>query len=249
MKRADPMPPALVLAAGLGTRLRPLTDRVPKCLVPIGGTPLLRYWHERFLRDGIPRALINVHAHAEQVRAFVAALTQEGPVHWSVFEEPELLGSAGTLRATLDRLEDGPDFLVIYADNVSAIDLAALVSFHRERRAEFTMALFEAPEPSACGIATLDGSGRITAFEEKPEHPLSDLANAGIYVISRGVVGSLLDDGSFDLAFEVLPKLAGRMHGFPIGGYHRDVGTPAGLREIEADVAAGVLERAREVSA
>ena len=241
----------LVLAAGLGTRLRPLTDRVPKCLVPVAGRPLLDYWQDAFARDGLLDARINVHAHAEQVRAWVAARNAEGPVAWSVFEEPALLGSGGTLRANLAWLEGSDDgvFVVVYADNASAVDFRALLAFHRERAAEVTMALFDAPDPRACGIATLDAEDRIVDFVEKPSAPASTLANAGIYAVSTGALDEALAHAVpkgdvLDLGHDVLPRLAGRMHGFRIDGYHRDVGTPEALAEIERDVRAGAL-RAR----
>ena len=245
---------ALVLAAGLGKRLRPLTDTVPKCLVPVAGRPLLDYWQAAFVRDEIEEARINLHTHPEQVEAWVAERNEAGPVDWSSVHEPVLLGSGGTLRANLDWLERNDAFVVIYADNVSSVDFGELLAFHRERGAEFTMALFEAPNPSACGIAALDPEGRIVRFVEKPEAPESSLANAGIYVVSRGVLGAVLDEvaaereaaGStevIDMGYDVLPRLRGRMHGLALPGYHRDVGTPEALARIEEDVKAGVLDR------
>jgi NDP-sugar pyrophosphorylase family protein len=239
------MPPVLLLAGGLGTRLSPLTDRVPKCLVPIAGKSLLDYWRERFEAQGIEDVIINVHAHPQQVLDYVAKL-EGGPTRWISFEEPVLLGSAGTLRETLPILEASPDFLVIYADNLSDVDLRGLVAFHRESRADFTMALFETPTPKACGIASLDEKGRVTAFVEKPEIPDSNLANAGIYVVRSGVVGPLLRADSKDIGFDLLPELVGRMHGWRLTGYHRDIGNPEALAAAEADVAKGAIGDAPE---
>jgi mannose-1-phosphate guanylyltransferase len=240
------MPPVLLLAGGLGTRLRPLTDRVPKCLVPVAGRPLLDYWQSSFLRHGIREVVINLHAHREQVVHWVALRNAHGPVKWETFDEPKLLGSAGTLRATLERLERGPDFLVLYADNPSEVDLAGLVRRHRERNADFTMGLFEAPNPSACGIATLAPDGRISAFVEKPSRPESNLANAGVYAVKSGFVEAHLGPDAFDIGHDLLPRLVGRMHGEPIAGYHRDVGSPEALASIEQDLAAGRAPRLLE---
>lgn len=233
-------PRALVLAAGVGSRLRPLTDRTPKCLISIGGRPLLGYWRDALLRTGVQHAAVNTHAHAEQVAAWIAGEGGAG-IAWHVLHEPQLLGSAGTLRALLPWLEAAPDFLVIYADNLSTVDLAELVRGHRARGSEFSMALFEAPNPRACGIAELDARGRVVAFEEKPAQPRSSLANAGIYVISRGVAGPLLDERCFDIGHDLLPRLVGRMDGVPLRGYHRDIGTPDALALAEADLRAGAL--------
>ena len=173
-------------------------------------------------------------------RDWVARRNAEGPVRWHTAEEPELLGSAGTLRANLKRMEEGADFIVLYADNLSAVDLAELVRFHRVREATFTMGLFETPYPSACGIATLEADGIISAFTEKPEHPESNLANAGIYMIRSHSLEGVLRSGDFDIGHDMLPRLEGRMHGWVIKGYHRDVGSPEALANIEADLAAGL---------
>lgn len=233
------MPPILLLAGGLGTRLRPLTERIPKCLVPVAGRPVLDYWQANFVRHGFHEVVINVHAHAEQVLAWIAERNAHGPVEWQAFDEPELLGSAGTLRATLERLETHRDFVVLYADNLSEVDLGALVRRHRARDADFTMGLFETPNPSECGIATLDPDGMISSFVEKPSKPASNLANAGVYVARSGFLATILRPDDFDIGHDLLPRLAGRMHGDPIRGYHRDVGSPEALASIESDLYAG----------
>ena len=228
------------MAAGLGTRLRPLTDEIPKCLVPVAGRPLLDYWQTSFMRHGITEVTINVHAHAQQVHDWIARRNDEGPVRWHTALEPKLLGSAGTLRANLERLEEAPDFIVLYADNVSEVDLGELVRIHRARDAQFTMGLFETPSPSACGIATLEEDGIISAFEEKPKDPESNLANAGVYMIRRRSLEGVLRPADFDIGHELLPRLIDHMHGWVMGGYHRDLGTPESLADIEADLAAGL---------
>jgi len=233
------MPPVLLMAAGLGTRLRPLTDEMPKCLVPVAGRPLLDYWQASFVRHGIRDVVINLHAHAQQVRDWMAKRNDEGAVRWHAAEEPELLGSAGTLRANRERMEEAPDFVVLYADNLSEVDLSELARVHRERDAEFTMGLFETPSPSACGIAGLEADGIISSFVEKPKHPESNLANAGIYMIRSGILDRVLRPTDFDIGHDMLPRLVGRMHGWVLGGYHRDVGSPEALADIEADLAAG----------
>jgi NDP-sugar pyrophosphorylase family protein len=234
------MPPVMLMAAGLGTRLRPLTDKMPKCLVPVAGRPLLDYWQASFVRHGISDVVINVHAHARQVREWVARRNEEGPVRWAIAEEPELLGSAGTLRANIERLEEAANFIVLYADNVSEADLGELVRIHCARAARFTMGLFETPYPSACGIATLEEDGAISAFVEKPKHPESNLANAGVYMIRSHSLEGFLLPKDFDIGHDILPRLVDRMHGWVIDGYHRDVGTPESLASIEADFAAGL---------
>src|SRR4051794_23877515 len=172
---------AIILAGGLGTRLRPLTDSIPKCLVPIAGRPLLDYWVDRLVDAGVRRAIVNNHAHADRVRAYVDEVTASGRLELSESYEPVLLGSAGTIAANAG-LADGADaVLIIYADNFSDVDLERMLDFHRSHDDPFTMLLFRSPNPSACGIAELDDMGKVISFVEKPKEPKSDLANGGVY--------------------------------------------------------------------
>jgi mannose-1-phosphate guanylyltransferase len=226
---------ALLLAGGLGTRLRPLTETVPKCLIPVGGRPLLDYWIDALEHAGIARALINTHHLPDPVRTYIAGVN--GTRNVTLFEafEPVLLGSAGTVHANRGWADDASEIVVIYADNLSDIDLGALVAFHRGHDDPMTMALFHTPYPSACGIATCDGDGRITAFVEKPAEPASDLANAGIYVLSAEAWREIADMNAFDFGFDVIPAFVGRMRGFLHDGYHRDIGTPAALEQANRD--------------
>ncbi len=233
---------AIILAGGLGTRLRPLTDAMPKCLVPIAGRPLLDYWVDRLAAAGVRRARVNNHAHADQVRAYVGAVTASGRLELAESYEPALLGSAGTIAANAD-LADGADVVVIvYADNFSDVDLGRMLAFHRSHDDPFTMLLFRAPNPSACGIAELDGSGRVVSFVEKPAEPRGDLANGGVYVVDAAAYREIASMHAFDLGFEVLPRFVGRMRGWPWGGYHLDVGTVEALEQARRD-APGLLSR------
>jgi D,D-heptose 1,7-bisphosphate phosphatase len=228
---------ALILAGGLGTRLRPLTDAIPKCLVPIGGRPLLDYWVEGLAEAGVSRARINTHAHAGRVREFIGSVNAKGRLRLAESYEPELLGSAGTLTANADLADDADEIVIIYADNLSDIDLRALLAFHRRHDDPMTMALFRAPNPSACGIAELDEQGRVVSFVEKPDRPASDLANAGLYVVDASAYREIAAMRAFDLGKDVLPRFVGRTRGWAWGGYHRDIGTHEALEHARRDAA------------
>lgn len=228
---------ALLLAGGLGTRLRPLTETVPKCLVPVGGRPMLDYWCDALEAAGIAQALLNTHHLPGPVRAYIDRVNATRALTLRETYEPDLLGSAGTVTANRDWMDDAELCVVIYADNLSTIDLADLVAFHRGHDQPVTMALFHTPYPSQCGIATLDGTGRIVEFVEKPETPASDLANAGLYVVDAATWREIADMGAFDFGHDVLPRLVGRMQGYAFDGYHRDIGTPEALAQAERDVA------------
>ena len=220
---------AFLLAAGAGTRLRPLTDHVPKCLIPIGGKPLLEIWLEQLERLGVTEARVNTHHLAAQVEAFVAARPPSA-LRLSLFHEPVLLGSAGTIRANRAWLEHEEDFLIIYADNFTDADLGGFIRFHREKKSEFTLALFQAPHPNECGIVVRDESGLVTEFQEKPAHPKSSWANAGLYLARPSLFAAIPEkNGVCDFGFDVLPRLMGRMYAYPLAGFYGDIGTPERL--------------------
>ena len=235
---------ALILAGGMGTRLRPLTDVIPKCLLPIGGRTLVDHWVECLVEAGILEARINTHAHAGRVREHLRSVNSAGRLHLAESYEPELLGSAGTVAVNADLAEDVDELVIIYAGNLSDIDLRPLLAFHRQHDDPLTMVLFRAPNPRACGIAELDGEGRIVSFVEKPEWPTSDLVNAGLYVVDAAAYREIAAMETFDLGVDVLPKFVGRMRGWVWGGYYLDIGTHEALERARREVASTFLDQA-----
>lgn len=222
---------ALLLAAGRGTRLRPVTDTIPKCLVPIGGRPLLGLWLDRlFAGNAVEHAVVNTHYLAEQVEAFVAASPWRDRV--TLVHEEELLGTGGTLLNVRQHLGTGA-VLMAHADNLTDIDIAAFQRAHarRPRAALMTMALFETDSPQSCGIVECDGEGLVTAFHEKVADPPGRLANAAVYILEPEVIEFAAGLGKrvVDFSTEIIPRLAGRIYTFPIEGYHRDIGSPEAL--------------------
>jgi D,D-heptose 1,7-bisphosphate phosphatase len=233
---------ALLLAGGMGTRLRPLTNTVPKCLVPIAGRPLLDVWVERLAEAGIREARINTHALAGVVRSFIEQVNARGLLHLTESHEPALLGSAGTVTANADLAEGADAVVIVYTDNLSDIDLRPVIAFHRRHGDPLTMVLFKAPDPRTCGIAELDGEGRIISFTEKPQQPASDLANAGVYVVDDAAYREIAALRAFDLGFDVLPRFVGRMRGWIWGGYHLDIGTHEALERARREAAVAFPE-------
>jgi mannose-1-phosphate guanylyltransferase len=235
---------ALLLAAGIGTRLRPLTDTQPKCLIEIAGRPLLDYWFEALGDAGIRNVLVNTHHLPELVRDFVAQKNRQGFRAIESFE-PKLLGSAGTIAANAAWADDAEDIVIIYADNLSDASVSALLAAHRAHGDPVTMLLFHASNPKACGIADLDATGRVVAFEEKPVAPRSDLANGGVYAVTAVAWREIAGMKAFDLGFDVLPRFTGRMRGYLHGGYHRDIGDLDSLAAARM-AASTVFDRGRD---
>lgn len=229
---------AFLLAAGRGERLRPLTDRVPKCLVPIGGVPLLELWLTALEAAGIERVLINTHHLPDAVQDFVEG--RRSRVDVVLAHEPTLLGSAGTLARHRDFSDGGP-FLVAYADNLTDLDLGALIRFHRAGSVMASLAVYDTDEPEKKGIVDVDDAWGVRHFEEKPRHPRSRWANAGIFVAEPSVMTLLPEQVPADLGRDLMPQLARRARAFPIEGYIRDIGSLAdyALAQIEWSAAQG----------
>ncbi len=227
---------ALLLAAGLGTRLRPITDHVPKCLVPIHGKPLLEYWLDMLLPSGIDRVLINTHYLPLVVRAFVAGSRWRDSI--DMVHEEELLGTGGTVLRNRDFLARGP-FMVVHADNLTRFDVKAFIRAHADRPAgvDITMMTFDTDMPQTCGIVELDERGVVIRFHEKVANPPSNHANAAVYIFEPSVIDFLASLGKevIDISTEVLPRYLGRMQAFHNSDYHRDIGTPESLALAELE--------------
>jgi len=219
---------AFLLAAGHGTRLRPLTDKLPKCLLPIQGVPILEIWLELCRRAGIDEVLINIHAHAEQVRTFLRGHRTDIRVH--VVEEPSLLGSAGTLRANARWVAGERYFWIFYGDVLTNVDLGAMLDTHIARKLTATLGLYRVDDPRRCGIVTLTDGDVITRFVEKPVRPASNLAFAGLMLARAELLAAIPARDPCDIGFDLLPKLCGRMAAHRISEYLVDIGTPQTYR-------------------
>ena len=218
---------AFLLAAGSGTRLRPITDTIPKCLVTVDETPMLDMWIEQLARAGVHEVLVNLHHLAEQVEDHLAGRPQATTVR-TVYE-PTLLGSAGTLLENREFVTGEDMFIAVYADNLTDFDLRLLMDAHLASGALATLALFRAPDPRSCGIVELR-DGVVASFEEKPEHPHGDLANAGVYAFSPDVIDLVRAPLPRDIGKHLLPELVGRARALTIGdAYFADIGTQEAL--------------------
>ena len=227
---------ALLLAAGLGTRLRPLTERIPKCLVAVRGKPLLAYWLDLLLANGIEHVLVNTHHLPEAVRRFGADSPWRERI--TFVHEERLLGTGGTVLRNRDFFH-GRAFLVAHADNLTRFDVQSFIRRHQRRPAGIliTMMTFRTDSPQNCGIVETDERGVVTAFHEKIANPPGDRANAAVYIFEPEVVDFLAGLGQevIDLSTEVIPAFIGRIGTFHNSDYHRDIGTAESLRRAEVE--------------
>lgn len=220
---------ALLLAAGLGKRLQPLTDNIPKCLMEIDGKPLLEYWITMLYNGGVYPLLVNLHHHADKVASFVNSSPYREFVT-TVFEE-KLLGTGGTLLKNRSFFENEPKepLMLVHADNLSVFDVQAFVHSHLNRPAgcEITMMTFTTPTPHTCGIIEIDEKGCVRAFHEKVANPPGDMANGAVYIAEPSIFNYLkgLNKEFIDFSTEVIPNFIGRINTFHNDAYHRDIGT------------------------
>lgn len=229
---------ALLLAAGFGTRLQPLTDLLPKCLMPVHGKPLLGLWLEMLKSGGASKIFINLHYKADMVRHYV----ENSPYHAMVefLYEEDLLGTAGTLQRFKNRFES--DILLLaHADNLTLFDMAAFKRTFstRPEGCDLTMMTFETDMPQSCGIVTLDEQGKVTKFTEKPTENIGRLANGAVYLVNFPILKNILDTDPeiSDFSTEILPLFVGKMNSFHNHFYHRDIGNIVSLSQAQTEIA------------
>ena len=237
----------MVLAAGLGSRLRPLTESVPKPLLPLGPCPLM-VWNLLLLRKhGISEVMINLHYLGDQIRRTLGTGSQWS-MHLSYSHEPSLLGTGGALKQVESFFKDEP-FLVLNGDTVADVDMARVVAHHRREAALATMVLRDDPDVEQWGVIETDqyhrvlrikGKGRVTEAADGP--PFRRMF-AGIQVVDPrllhpvppGVRSSILDAYVFWLERGAI------IAGYVCSGYWSDVGTVERYRRVQRDVASGVF--------
>lgn len=234
---------AMVMAAGLGTRLRPLTDFLPKPMVPIANRPVLHHLLNLLARHDVREVGINVHAFPDMIRSYFgdgSALGME--IRWS--QEDELLGTAGGTK----RLEDfwgRETILVTSGDGLHDVDVTALLGHHRRCGGLATLAVKPVDDPSSYGVAILDRDSRIRGFQEKPsrDEARSDLANCGVYVIEPEVLDRIPAGTFYDFGTDVWPALVASsepVYAYTTMAYWNDVG---GLEELRGSIIDAVTGR------
>lgn len=251
---------AFLLSAGLGTRLKPLTDSVPKCLVEVCGKPLLYIWLDLLEKEGIKEVLINTHYFAEKVEKAISV--RKNKIKVNLFYEKSLLGSGGTVLYNEDFVRNEKDFFFIFADNLSNVSLKNIRDFHVGKNSLFTTYVYRTDVPKQKGIFVADKNGKVLDFEEKPLHPKNNLASAGIGVLSEKVfeifkkgdkVTELRKSGDkvmsnkvmgdkvmsdrrlIDFGKDVMQLLIGNMYVMETSDYIRDIGTLKDLDEAREE--------------
>lgn len=236
---------ALILSAGLGTRLRPLTNTIPKVMVPIGGKPLLWYHIQLFKKHGVKDIWINLHEHPRVIKNYFGDGSNLG-VKISYSYEKGLLGTAGALKNPVSGIEKEfrkGGFLVVYGDNLTDFDYTKLIKFHKKKEAILSLGLYKCVDPWTMGVVEINEEGKILKFVEKPprEEVTTNTVSAGVLVCQPELL-DYIPDGVSDLAFDIFPKLLKLkkpLFALDTGSYVQDCGTPERFAKAQADFQAG----------
>jgi mannose-1-phosphate guanylyltransferase len=235
----------MVLAAGLGTRLRPLTYELPKPMVPILGQPVMGHDLCLLAAHGFEDVIANLHYFPDQIKETFADGSDYG-VRLDYRFEPELLGTAGGVRNVRDHFGD-ETFLIVSGDALTDVDLSALWRTHREHGGIATLTLKRVQDTREYGVVIVGDDGRIQGFQEKPDpaEALSDLGNCGIYVFEPEIFDYFPERPFVDWAQDVFPALLAAdvaFYGHEITDYWNDVGSMHEYRQGNFDALAGIVK-------
>ncbi len=243
---------AIVLCAGFGTRLGKLVDEVPKPMLSLGPRPMLEYILRNLARHGIREVAINLHFRPDVICNYFGSGQQLG-LELTYVHEPELRGTAGSVRGLGGFLSaDGP-FLVHYGDVVTDQDLTAMLDFHRQRQALATLLVHRNPRSNS--VLELDDEQRIVSFLERPteeerRHRNSPWVNSGVSICDPAILGEIPADVPCDLPRHIYTKLvpARQLYAFPLTSYRCAVDSPERLQEAREAVARGLLDAGHDLA-
>lgn len=232
---------ALILIGGEGTRLRPLTYKTLKCMVPIAGRPFIEYQFALLKKYGINEAVLSVCYMPQKVKKAVGDGKKYGlKIRYAVEKEP--LGTAGAIKNCEKYLDDTT--LILNGDILTGFDLAEIVKFHNENSAAATIALHEVEDPSAYGLVIADENGKVEKFLEKPEdkQPGGNWINAGLYIFSRAALDLIPAGRNVSVERETFPLIiekTGKLFAHRQRGYWLDIGKIEKYKQANFDVLSG----------
>ncbi|MBV9455386.1 MAG: NDP-sugar synthase [Rubrobacter sp.] len=233
---------AMVLAAGKGTRLFPLTGVIPKPMAPVAGKPIIQHIFEALSEAGVDEVHVNVHYLAHIILGCYGERSWVDGMTVVTTREDELMGTAGGVKRLADRFDE--TFIVIMGDALTDADVREVFTFHKEHGALATLVLKRVEDTSEYGVAKLDAEKNILGFQEKPqpEEAISNLANTGIYVLEPEVLEYIPKDTFFDFAEDVFPRLlksGEKVVGYEGDFYWSDIGTLVSYRAAQHDALSG----------
>jgi mannose-1-phosphate guanylyltransferase len=238
---------AVVLVGGEGTRLRPITETIPKPLVPIMNRPFLHHVLDHLGRHGVHEVVLSSSYLEERFLPFLAERRGDPAVVWITEREP--LGTGGAIVNALPHLGEG-SFFVLNGDILTDLDLSAMLAFHRNRGSVATIALHHVEDARPYGLVPTEPDGRVVEFREKPDEPAPGDINAGTYVLEPAVLDAWKVGRSISIEREIYPDVIGRgepVYGFLSEAYWLDLGTPERYLRAHFDILAGMFADLRDL--
>jgi len=221
---------ALLLSAGYGKRMRPLTLTIPKCLIKVNNKTLLEMWVEKLLKLKVKNCIINTHHLAKKVENFAKKNFKQKVC---LVYEPTLLGTAQTLIKNYDKLKND-DCIVIHSDNYCKDNLVHLIKAFKNKPSDclITMMVFRTKFPESCGIVQINSKNVITNFLEKVKNPPDNLANCAVYIFSKEILDTLKKKYSKveDISIDIIPKLLGKINIYETKKIFYDITTKKDFR-------------------
>jgi mannose-1-phosphate guanylyltransferase len=230
---------AVVLVGGEGTRLRPLTETIPKPLLPLMDRPSLDHVLDHLARNGVHEVVLSSPYLASTFHDFIEARRGDPTITWITEREP--LGTGGAVVNAMEHLGDEA-FLALNGDILTDLDLTVMAAFHRERGADATIALHHVEDARPFGLVPTGPGGRVVEFREKPKEPVPGDVNAGTYILEPGALAEWAGSGNVSIERQIFPSLigAGRgVFGFLSEAYWLDLGTPETYLRAHFDILEG----------
>ena len=225
---------AVIMAGGFGSRLRPLTDKLPKPMMPIIDKPILHYIVDRLVAGGIKDIAMTLGYMPESIISYFGDGSAYGAkIRYFIEDKP--LGTAGGVK-NASKFIDGP-FLVMSGDAFTTIDINEMHAFHIARGAKVTMAVKTVDNPRGYGEVETDSNGKVLEFREKPKVYKTKLINMGIYIMEREVL-DMIPRGKYDFSNDLFPRLLGDIYSYRSDCYWSDIGTLPSYYATNMDVAA-----------
>lgn len=222
---------AILLSAGFGTRLRPLTENTPKCLIKVSGKPLLEIWLSKLEKLGCDEVLINTHYLSEKVEEFIS-LREKSKMKIILTYENEILGTAGTLKRNISFFDNSIG-LLIHVDNYTEDDLSSFLNSHKSKPDGCLMSMltFKTDKPSTCGIVNVNKENIVEAFYEKEEANYGNLANGAVYAFEEEFLDFVKKLPSIvnDFSTQIIPKLIGKIYSCKTFYEYIDIGSYSSL--------------------
>jgi len=224
---------ALLLSAGIGSRLKPFTEKWPKCLMPIRGIPLIEFWIQNLINAGVNRIFINTHHLSECVKEFIKHNKNKNKI--KLLYEKQLLGTAGTIENIITKIDNIDKLIVVHSDNLFDGNIKEFINAHSNRPSEALMSLisFKTDRPDKSGILRFDQNNLVREFHEKSQNYHGHIANGAVYILEQEILNWIKVNKPKDFSNEVIPNFIKRIFAWHFKGFYMDIGDLNSLKKAQ----------------